>query len=81
MFLKPLPITRNDNRAKTMSKANPIQLQKYLKGVDYPAAKQDLLDRAKQEGADANVLSTLERLSDDEFETPADVSKAVGNLE
>lgn len=64
-----------------MSKVNPIQLQKYLKGMDYPANKQDLIDRAKQEGADENILSTLERLDDDEFETPADVSKAVGNID
>ena len=64
-----------------MSKVNPIQLQKYLKGIDYPASKQDLIDRAKEEGADDNVLSTLERLPDDDFETPADVSKAVGNIE
>lgn len=63
-----------------MSKVNPIQLQKFLKGVDYPAKKQDLLDRAQQEGADENVLSTLKQLSDESFETPADVSKAVGNI-
>ncbi|MBW4471726.1 MAG: DUF2795 domain-containing protein [Stenomitos rutilans HA7619-LM2] len=64
-----------------MSKVNPIQLQKYLKGMDYPANKQDLLDRAKQEGADENILSTLKQLAEDKFETPADVSKAVGNIE
>jgi hypothetical protein len=64
-----------------MAKVNPIQLQKYLKGVDYPASKQDLLDRAKQEGADENVFSTLERLPDEEYQTPADVSKAVGGID
>lgn len=64
-----------------MTKVNPIQLQKYLKGVDYPASKQDLIDRAQQEGADENILSTLEQLADEEFETPADVSKAVSAIE
>jgi hypothetical protein len=64
-----------------MAKVNPIQLQKYLKGVDYPASKQDLLDRAKHEGADENVFSTLERLPDEEYQTPADVSKAVGGID
>jgi hypothetical protein len=64
-----------------MSKVNPIQIQKYLKGVDYPVNKQDLLDHAKQQGADENILSTLEQLSDEEFETPADVSKAIGQVE
>ena len=63
-----------------MAKVNPIQMQKYLKGIDYPARKQDLLDRAKQEGADENICATLEKLPDEEFETPADVSKAVGKI-
>ena len=64
-----------------MSKVNPIQLQKHLKGMDYPASKQDFLDRSRKEGADENILSTLEQLSDEEFETPADVSKAVSTIE
>ncbi|UBF26545.1 DUF2795 domain-containing protein [Kovacikia minuta CCNUW1] len=64
-----------------MAKVNPIQMQKYLKGVDYPARKQDLLERAKQEGADENVCLTIEQLPDEEFETPADVSKAFGKID
>lgn len=64
-----------------MAKVNPIQMQKYLKGMDYPASKQELLDHAKHSGADENVCSTLERLPDDNYETPADVSKAVGKIE
>ena len=47
--------------------ANPIQLQKYLKGMEYPAKKKSLLDRARDEGADENVLYTLERLPDKEY--------------
>jgi hypothetical protein len=31
-----------------MAKVNPIQLQKHLKGMDYPASKQDLINYAKQ---------------------------------
>lgn len=64
-----------------MAKINPIQLQKYLKGVDYPASKQDILDAAEQHGADEELRSTLERLPDEEFSNPAEVSKAVGQLE
>lgn len=64
-----------------MAKVNPIQLQKYLKGVDYPASKQTILEAAEQHGADEDLRATLERLPDEEFNTPADVSKAVGQLE
>jgi Protein of unknown function (DUF2795) len=64
-----------------MSKANPISLQKYLKGIDYPAQKQDLIDHAQQHGANEDVISTLEQLPEEEYETPAEVSKAVGAAE
>lgn len=59
-----------------MEHANPIQIQKYLKGVDYPANKRQLIENARKLGADENVCASLEQLSDEEFETPADVSQA-----
>ena len=64
-----------------MAKVNPIQLQKHLKGMDYPASKQDLINHAKQHGADENALSALEQLPDEQYETPTDVSKAIGEEE
>jgi hypothetical protein len=64
-----------------MAKVNPIQVQKFLKGMDYPANKQAVLEHAKQNGADDNVCSTLERLPEEEFTTPAEVSQAIGTIE
>ncbi len=40
-----------------MAKVNPIQLQKHLKGVDYPANREDLINQAKQQGAEVSALS------------------------
>lgn len=60
---------------------NPIQIQKFLKGVDYPASKSDLLKNAEREGADEDVRATLQRLPDEEYESPADVSQALGNID
>jgi hypothetical protein len=59
-----------------MAHSNPIQIQKYLKGVNYPASKQDLIRNAKKNGADENVCASLEQLPDEDFQTPADVSQA-----
>lgn len=64
-----------------MSKVSPIELQKHLKGVDYPASKQALIERAQENGAEEDIRSILEQLPDEEFETPADVSKAFGQIE
>jgi hypothetical protein len=59
---------------------NPIQLQKYLGGVDYPISKQDLVQHARDKGADDEVIRTLERLPLDEFNSPNDVSEAFGKI-
>ncbi|MBH8573886.1 DUF2795 domain-containing protein [Nostocaceae cyanobacterium CENA369] len=65
-----------------MAKANPVSIQKHLKGVDYPADKQVLINHAKQQGADREIISLLEKLPDnDQFESPTDLNKALGEIE
>lgn len=59
-----------------MAHANPIQIQKYLKGVDYPASKAALIENARNLGADESVCASLEQLPDEDFQTPAEVSQA-----
>ncbi|NTW02581.1 MAG: DUF2795 domain-containing protein [Oscillochloris sp.] len=61
-------------------KVNPIQVQKFLKGIDYPAHKQELVKHAKKEGADDHVCATLDQLPDQKYKTPAEVSKAIGQI-
>lgn len=64
-----------------MAQVNPIQIQKHLKGMDYPASREDIIRHAEENGADEDALNTLEQLPDEEFETPADVSKAIGQIQ
>lgn len=64
-----------------MVHVDPIEVQKYLEGVDYPASKQTLIDKARRMGADANVCASLEQLPDEDFQTPADVSQALGEAQ
>lgn len=61
-----------------MSKANPIELQKYLAGVDYPAQRDDLVQAAEKNGADADTLDILRGLPDRTYEGPSGVSKEIG---
>jgi hypothetical protein len=56
-------------------KPSPIELQRCLKGVDYPASRGDLLEAAQRNRAGREVLALLEELGQDRFETPADVMK------
>lgn len=64
-----------------MAKANPIEIQKHLKGIDYPASKEDIIKHAEGHGADEELKSLLEELPEDEYETPAAVNKAIGQIE
>lgn len=64
-----------------MAKVNPVQLQKHLKSMDYPTSKQDIVDYAKQQGADDRAIAVLEELPEEEYETPTDVNKVVGELQ
>jgi len=63
-----------------MAKVNPIQVQKFLKGVDYPASAEDIRKAAEKNGADDDITQTLAQLPNESFQTPADVSKALGDL-
>lgn len=63
-----------------MANSSPIEVQKYLKGVDYPAKKEDLLQRARGNGAKKEILSIIEGLKEDQFNSPAEVSKAIGDM-
>lgn len=56
---------------------SPIDVQKALGGVDYPAKKDDLVSNAEKSGADDSVLDALRNIPDKEYDSPADVSKAV----
>jgi hypothetical protein len=59
----------------TPDKPNPSQLQKFLKGVDYPASRDDLVSHAKDNGADETVLEALRALPDRQFDGPNAVSQ------
>ena len=54
---------------------NPIDVQKHLKGVNYPASGDELVRAAEQNGADRELLEQLRGLTDDRFDGPADVMK------
>jgi hypothetical protein len=58
---------------------NPIQIQKFLGGIDYPASKETLISRAKESGADSKVLDALQNIPDKEYDSPTAVSSAVSD--
>jgi hypothetical protein len=56
---------------------NPIDIQKALSGATYPSSKQDLIEHAKKNGADSEIVNSLQKLPDGEISGPDQVEKAV----
>jgi hypothetical protein len=51
---------------------------KHLRGIDFPASKQDLLEKARSENAGEEVIQQIERMPDQEYQSMADVMKGFG---
>ncbi|MEV4178118.1 MULTISPECIES: DUF2795 domain-containing protein [unclassified Nonomuraea] len=56
---------------------NPIDLQKHLSGVDYPATKDDLIKAAREHNAGNDIVQALEAMPDRRYDGPNAVSEAV----
>jgi hypothetical protein len=56
---------------------SPIDIQKALSGMDYPATKDQIVQHAEQHGADKEILDSLRKIDDREYEGPSGVSSAV----
>lgn len=59
---------------------NPIQIQKYLGGLDYPVKKQDIVKKARQKGADESILKILQKIPDQEYSSPVALSREVSKI-
>jgi hypothetical protein len=66
-----------DGRQDMTDTPNPIQVQKFLGGIDYPASKQDIVSTAEGNGADENVLNALKNIPDQDYDAPTAVSAAI----
>ena len=56
--------------------ASPANVSKHLKGIDFPAKKQDLLKKAKQLKAEQVVIDVIQKMEDREYGSMADVIKS-----
>jgi hypothetical protein len=56
---------------------NPIEVQKHLSGVDYPASKADVIAAAESNGAPQEVIEALQRMDQEEYDGPNAVQAAL----
>lgn len=53
----------------------------HLKGIHFPAGKQALIRQARQNGAAQDIMDVLLTMPDQEFDSAAELMKAVGQAE
>ena len=56
---------------------DPIEVQRHLEGVDYPASKQDLVAAAESNGAPQEVIEALQSVEKERFDGPTAVQEAL----
>lgn len=61
--------------------ASPAAISRYLKGIDFPCGKDDLIEQAQNNDAPEDVLHVLEQFEDREYDSVADVAEEVGKIE
>ncbi len=56
-----------------MSGIYPETVYNYLKGINYPASKDELLEQARKNNANHDVLEAMGKLPDKEYDSQDDV--------
>ena len=64
-----------------MANFNPVQVEKYLKDLKYPAKKKDIIDKATRSEADQRVIEALKKLAQEVYESPTEIRRAVATVE
>lgn len=60
---------------------SPSNIARFLKNIDFPCGKDDLVKHAQGNNADEEVLEVLRQMPSQQYQTMADVMKGVGQVE
>lgn len=60
---------------------SPSNILHHLKGVDFPASRQNLIEQAQKNNAESDILDILKQMPDSQYQSMADVLKGVGRVE
>ena len=67
-------------QAPSLTHLSAADLQVYLKGIDYPVGRQDLITHAQKNAAPGDVIAALEDFSDRTYQSATDVSTEFGKV-
>src|SRR5436309_10852027 len=73
-----LPLRKGDT---IMASLNPAQLEKHLKGVNYPVTKPELVKHMERSGADQSICAAISCLPNQSYDSPAAVNRAISAMQ
>ena len=63
------------------SNISPNELNQGLRGIDFPADKQDLVQQARSNNADDALIQELQSMPDKQFNSMSDVTNSLGQTD
>lgn len=60
-----------------MAETNPIEVQRALRGVEYPTDKEHLTEAARRNGADESLVNKISHMPERRYDGPDKVEKAL----
>lgn len=67
--------------ARGFGGSSPSNIAHYLKGIDFPATKEELIEYAEDNDAPDEVLDVLEYFPDETYHSMAEVMQGVAQVE
>jgi hypothetical protein len=58
----------------------PVDIQKILKGMEYPATKKTILEEAAGVHVDSKIMNALRKIPDLEYDTPAAIANEISKI-
>jgi len=72
--------TNKKSGAGNPQKASPANVERYLKGIHYPAQKKDLIECAQNNNAPEDIMNVINRFEEREYKATTDVAKEIGKV-
>jgi Protein of unknown function (DUF2795) len=63
---------------QNLQNLNPGDLEKYIKGINFPASKQEVTSTLKSNGAPSEILTKVEGAAKNQFSNQGDLMSTLG---
>jgi hypothetical protein len=74
-------MNEKSKREENAHKISPIEVERYLKGISFPASRDDLIKQAQENNSPSEILEILKQFADHDYESVADVAKEISKVE